>query len=65
MMFGPVMTPSGEELRELKTRGSFILVKHEGAWKIAHFQNTTVDAEAEQNDPITWDASGYLPGRNR
>jgi hypothetical protein len=64
MIFGPVMTPSGEELRELKTRGSFILVKHDGAWKIVHFQNTSVDAEAEQNDPITWDSSGYLPGRN-
>jgi uncharacterized protein (TIGR02246 family) len=64
MMFGPVMTPSGEELRELKTRGSFILVKRDSVWKIAHFQNTSVDAEAEQNDPITWDSSGYLPGHN-
>lgn len=62
MMFGPVMTPYGEELRELKTRGSFVLVKRDGAWKIVHFQNTSVDAEAERNDPITWDSTGYLPG---
>jgi len=30
-----------------------ILVKRDGAWKSVHFQNTSVDAEAEQNDPIT------------
>ena len=64
MKFGPVIIPSGQELRELKTRGSFILVKHDGTWKIAHFHNTSVDPEAEQNDPVTWDATGYLPGRN-
>ena len=64
MKFGPVIVPSGQELRELKTRGSFILVKHDRTWKIAHFHNTSVDPEAEQNDPVTRDATGYLPGRN-
>ena len=62
MKFGPVIIPSGQEIPELKTRGSFVLVKHGGTWKIAHFHNTSVDAEAERNDPITWDATGYLPG---
>ena len=38
-------------------------MKHGGTWKIAHFQNTSVDPEAEKNDPVTWDATGYLPGR--
>lgn len=64
MKFGPVIIPSGQEIPELKTRGSFILVKHDGTWKIAHFQNTPVDPEAEKNDPVTWDATDYLPGRS-
>ena len=64
MKFGPVIIPSGQEIPELKTRGSFILVKHGGTWKIAHFHNTSVDPEAEKNDPVTWDATDYLPGRS-
>ena len=28
------------------------MVKRDGIWKIAHFQNTIVDPEAEKNDPI-------------
>jgi hypothetical protein len=39
------------------------MVKRDGIWRIAHFQNTTVDLEAEKNDPITWDESGFLPGK--
>ena len=62
MTFGPVITPTGQELAALKTRGSFTMAKREGIWKIAHFQNTIVDLEAEKNDPITWDETGYLPG---
>ena len=62
MKFGPVIIPSGQEIPELKTRGSFILVNHGGTWKIAHFQNTSVDPEAEKNDPVSWDATDYLPG---
>jgi uncharacterized protein (TIGR02246 family) len=64
MKFGPVVMPSGQELPELKTRGSFIVVRREGIWKIAHFHNTSVDPEAEQHDPVTWDDTGFLPGRN-
>ena len=64
MKFGPVTLPSGQVISVLKTRGSFILVKHGPSWKIAHFQNTPVDPEAEQNDPVAWDVTGYLPGYN-
>ena len=64
MKFGPVTLPSGQVISELKTRGSFILVKRGPSWKIAHFQNTPVDPKAEQNDPIAWDVTGYLPGNN-
>ncbi len=62
MLFGPVVTPSGQELPELKTRGSFIVVRQDGIWKIAHFQNTVVDPEVEHNDPVTWDSRGFVPG---
>lgn len=62
MMFGPVITPSGQELPEVKTRGSFIVVRQDGIWKIAHFQNTSVDSEAEHNDPVPWDSRGFVPG---
>jgi uncharacterized protein (TIGR02246 family) len=62
MTFGPVITPTGQKVPVIKTRGSFTTVKSEAIWRIAHFQNTIVDPEAEKNDPITWDESGFLPG---
>ena len=62
MLFGPSVIPSGQEVLETKTRGSFIVVRQDGIWKIAHFQNTSVDAEAEHNDPVTWDSRGFVPG---
>lgn len=62
MRFAPAPTPSGQVLPEMKTRGSFILVKQGGTWKIAHFQNTTVDPDAEKHDPATWDETGFVPG---
>jgi uncharacterized protein (TIGR02246 family) len=62
MNFGPVISPKGETAPELKTRGTFTMVKRDGIWKIAHFQNTSVDLDAEKDDPITWDETGFLPG---
>ena len=62
MLFGPVIISSGQELAELKTRGSFIVVRQDGIWKIAHFQNTVVDPEVEHNDPVMWDSRGFVPG---
>jgi len=63
MKFGPVISPKGEAAPDLKTRGTFTAVDRDGVWRIAHFQNTTVDPDAEKNDPITWDETGFLPGR--
>jgi uncharacterized protein (TIGR02246 family) len=63
MKFGPVTIPSGQVIPELRTRGSFTMVKEGESWKIAHFQNTNIDTDAEKNDPITWDETGFLPGR--
>jgi uncharacterized protein (TIGR02246 family) len=62
MKFGPVISPTGQTAPELKTRGTFTMVKRDGIWKIAHFQNTSVDLDAEKDDPITWDETGFLPG---
>ena len=32
------------------------MVKRDGARKFAHFQNTTIDPVAAENDPTTWEA---------
>ena len=61
MKFSPVTIPTGEVLAELPTRGTFTMVKQGANCKIAHFQNTNIDAIAEKNDPITWDETGFLP----
>jgi len=61
MKFGAGLIPSGKEIPELHTRGSFVMAKREGIWKIVHFQNTTIDPDAEKNDPVTWDESGFRP----
>jgi uncharacterized protein (TIGR02246 family) len=61
MAFGPALMPSGETVAEVKSRGSFVLVKRDTRWEIVHFHNTIMDAEAQLHDPVTWGASGYLP----
>jgi hypothetical protein len=49
-----------------KTRGSFTAVKHDGVWKIAHFQNTVIDPKAENDDAPKWgDRPGYPPRPGR
>jgi uncharacterized protein (TIGR02246 family) len=62
MHFGPSLDPRFPTAPALKTRGSFTMVKREGVWKIAHFQNTVINPEAEQMDPVTWDENGFPPG---
>lgn len=62
MHFGPSLDPRWPVMPAAKTRGSFTMVKRDGIWKIAHFQNTIIDPRAENNDPITWDSAG-LPLR--
>jgi uncharacterized protein (TIGR02246 family) len=57
--FGPLVIPGGREIPFIKTIASFVLMLSNGDWKIVHFQNTIVDAEAEHNDPTTWEETGY------
>jgi uncharacterized protein (TIGR02246 family) len=65
MKFGPSLDPRWPVGPASKTRGTFTMVKRDGIWKIAHFQNTVVDPGAEHLDPITWDAAGLPPGRDQ
>ena len=44
-----------------KTRASFTMVKRDGIWKIAHFQNTVIDPKAENDDETKWDVTGFPP----
>jgi uncharacterized protein (TIGR02246 family) len=57
MWFGHGLIPSGIEIPEVRTRGSFVMAKRDGVWKIVHFQNTTIDPE--KTDPATWDERGF------
>jgi uncharacterized protein (TIGR02246 family) len=61
MHFGPSLDPRWPLLPASKTRGSFVMVKRDGIWKIAHFQNTVIDPKTENIDPITWDDAGFPP----
>ena len=47
MKFGRSTLPSGEVVSEVRTRGSFTTVKEGERWKIVHFENTVINAEAE------------------
>ena len=37
------------------------MVKRDGIWKIAHFQNTVIDPKAENDDLPKCDATGFPP----
>jgi len=37
------------------------MVKRDGTWKIAHFQNTQIDPKAENDDLPRWDVTGFPP----
>jgi uncharacterized protein (TIGR02246 family) len=49
---------------DTKTRGSFIMVKRDGIWKIAQFQNTIIDPKAEHDDLPSFAETGYFPPNN-
>jgi len=49
----------------VKTRASFTMVKRDGIWKIAHFQNTVIDHKTENDDVPKWDATGFPPPHDR
>ena len=61
MHFGPSLDPHFPWVVAAKTRASFTMVKRDGIWKIAHFQNTVIDPKAENEDETKWDASGFPP----
>jgi hypothetical protein len=48
-----------------KTRGSFTMVKRNGIWKIAHFQNTPTDPKAENEDVPKFADTGFPPPGDR
>jgi uncharacterized protein (TIGR02246 family) len=64
MHFGVFAPPYRGEGVATKTRASFTMVKRDGLWKIAHFQNTVIDPKAENDDIPKWDATGFPPPRD-
>src|SRR5882724_1316840 len=48
---GSTVASDGRQLPEAKNRLSLFLVKRKGRWLIESFHNTTIDPQAEQNDP--------------
>ena len=48
-------TPAGTQL------DTFVVVKREGVWKVAHGQNTSVNPDAQKFDPIKTDWNGEIP----
>lgn len=61
MHFVPAPDPRYPWLTATKTRASFTMVKRDGIWKIANFQNTVIDPKAENDDVPKWDAIGFPP----
>ena len=52
---GRKVAPTGSQL------DTFVVVKREEVWKVAHGQNTTVNADAQAFDPIKTDWNGEIP----
>lgn len=65
MHFVPAPDPRYPWLTAAKTRASFTMVKRDGIWKIAHFQNTVIDPKTENDDIPKWDATGFPPPRDQ
>ena len=61
MHFGASPDPRYAWVVAVKTRGSFTMVKRDGIWRIAHFQNTVIDPKTENDDIPKWDATGFPP----
>lgn len=59
--FGASTDPHFPWAAASKGRESFTMVKRDGIWKIAHFQNTLIDPKAENDDETKWDATGFPP----
>ena len=56
----PLYTGNGDPM-DTKTRGSFTMVKRDGSWKIAQFQNTVIDPKAEHDDLPSFAETGFFP----
>lgn len=53
--------PEGK-IEETQTRGSFVMVKRAGVWKITHFQNTIVEPAMQgPGDAVNFDEATGLP----
>jgi uncharacterized protein (TIGR02246 family) len=65
MHFGASLDPRYSWVVAAKTRASFTVVKRDGIWKIAHFQNTVIDPKTENDDVPKWDATGFPPTHDR
>jgi uncharacterized protein (TIGR02246 family) len=65
MHFSSPTDPRYSWMAAAKTRASFTMVKRDGIWKIAHFQNTVIDPKTENDDIPKWDATGFPPPGDR
>lgn len=52
---GQKIAPAGTQL------DTFVVVKRDGIWKVAHGLNTTVNPDAQKFDPIKTDWNGEIP----
>lgn len=59
----PLYTGNGDPM-DTKTRGSFTMVKRDGIWKIAQFQNTVVNPKTEHDDLPSFADTGFPPPSN-
>jgi uncharacterized protein (TIGR02246 family) len=61
---GEISLPEGHGHKESPTGSqldTFVVVKRDGIWKVAHGQNTTVNADAQKFDPIKTNWNGEIP----
>lgn len=45
-------TPDGAIMSKAQNRQTYVLTKGEDGWKVVHFHNVRVDAEAAKHDPV-------------
>ena len=45
-------TPAGNVLTKAQNRQTYVLTKGADGWKVAHFHNVRVDADAVKHDPV-------------
>jgi uncharacterized protein (TIGR02246 family) len=45
-------TPDGHTMTKAQNRQTFVLTKGDDGWKVSHFHNVRVDADAAKHDPV-------------